>query len=166
MNVGLLYTPVSIFQMTRGALVLFVGIFSVVFLRRRLWLYQYISLSNLCFKYTYLCFSRWVSLIIVMAGVALVGYSGSLIKDAIKVVTPLLARALGNHNDNSLIHSTAEEPELSRVLVGKFSCRHLMSKSNLNVLLLKAFSSFYLPKYCKSTPLLTHVGYHLFMIPH
>jgi hypothetical protein len=61
-----------------------------------------------------------------MAGVALVGYSGSLIKDAIKVVTPLLARALG---DNSLIHS-AEEPELSRVLVGKFSCRYLMSEPN------------------------------------
>jgi hypothetical protein len=40
MNVGLLYTPVSIYQMTRGALVLFVGVFSVVFLRRRLWLYQ------------------------------------------------------------------------------------------------------------------------------
>ena len=41
MNVGLLYTPVSIYQMTRGALVLFVGILSVVFLRRRLHLYQY-----------------------------------------------------------------------------------------------------------------------------
>lgn len=40
MNVGLLYTPVSIYQMTRGALVLFVGTFSVFFLRRRLWLYQ------------------------------------------------------------------------------------------------------------------------------
>lgn len=41
MNVGLLYTPVSIFQMTRGALVLFVGVLSVIFLRRRLWLYQF-----------------------------------------------------------------------------------------------------------------------------
>lgn len=40
MNVGLLYTPVSIYQMTRGALVLFVGVLSVLFLRRRLWLYQ------------------------------------------------------------------------------------------------------------------------------
>jgi hypothetical protein len=28
MNVGLLYTPVSIYQMTRGALVLFVGVLS------------------------------------------------------------------------------------------------------------------------------------------
>lgn len=42
MNVGLLYTPVSIYQMTRGALVLFVGILSVIFLRRRLWLYQFV----------------------------------------------------------------------------------------------------------------------------
>lgn len=51
MNVGLLYTPVSIYQMTRGALVLFVGVFSVVFLRRRLWLYQsvlaFLSLNTL-----------------------------------------------------------------------------------------------------------------------
>ena len=42
MNVGLLYTPVSIYQMTRGALVLFVGVLSVLFLSRRLWLYQYV----------------------------------------------------------------------------------------------------------------------------
>ena len=40
MNVGLLYTSISIYQMTRGALVLFVGVFSALFLRRRLWLYQ------------------------------------------------------------------------------------------------------------------------------
>ena len=112
--------------------------------------------------------SRWVSLIIVIAGVALVGYSGSLIKDAVEAITVLLARALGNHNDDSLIHSSAEEPELGKVLVGKFSSRHLMSKSNLKfqTSLLKAFSLFYLHKYCKSTSLLlTHVGYLLFVIP-
>ena len=40
MNVGLLYTSISIYQMTRGTLVLFVGVFSALFLRRRLWLYQ------------------------------------------------------------------------------------------------------------------------------
>ena len=67
-----------------------------------------------------------------MAGVALVGYSGSLIKDAVEAITVLVARALGNHNDDSLIYSSAEEPELGKVLVGKFSSRHLMSKSNLN----------------------------------
>ena len=41
MNVGLLYTPVSIYQMTRGSLVLFVGVLSIIFLRRHLWLYQF-----------------------------------------------------------------------------------------------------------------------------
>ena len=46
MNVGLLYTPVSLYQMTRGSLVLFVGALSVVFLHRRLWLYQLASLSS------------------------------------------------------------------------------------------------------------------------
>lgn len=32
-----------ILEMTRGALVLWVGIFSVIFLRRRLFLYQYVA---------------------------------------------------------------------------------------------------------------------------
>ncbi|KAG6886003.1 hypothetical protein C0993_006119 [Termitomyces sp. T159_Od127] len=94
MNVGLLYTPVSIYQMTRGALVLFVGIFSVIFLRRHLWLYQ------------------WISLIIVMAGVGLVGWSGSLVKDAIKeAIVPYF-------NPSDL--STFDEPEATQVLVGVF----------------------------------------------
>ncbi|KZO98989.1 hypothetical protein CALVIDRAFT_534532 [Calocera viscosa TUFC12733] len=63
MNVGLLYTPVSIYQMTRGALVLWVGLFSVLFLRRRLWVYQ------------------WLALITVMGGVSIVGVAGSLAKE-------------------------------------------------------------------------------------
>lgn len=62
MNVGLLYTPVSIFQMTRGGLVSFVGIFSVAFLRRRLELYQ------------------WISLCLVVFGVTIVGLSGRLVE--------------------------------------------------------------------------------------
>ncbi|GBE89727.1 Uncharacterized protein SCP_1700510 [Sparassis crispa] len=89
MNVGLLYTPVSIYQMTRGALVLFVGVLSVIFLRRRLWLYQ------------------WISLITVMGGVSLVGYSGSLIKEAVKE-TDLLDDA------------PSGKPEVTQVLVGVF----------------------------------------------
>ncbi|KAG5634880.1 hypothetical protein H0H81_000425 [Sphagnurus paluster] len=99
MNVGLLYTPVSIYQMTRGALVLFVGVFSVIFLRRRLWLYQ------------------WVSLIIVMTGVALVGFSGSLIKDAIKE-SPLPS-LLGLSFDETET-SEPEPKEIGQVLVGVF----------------------------------------------
>ena len=62
MNVGLLFVAASIYQMTRGALVLFVGIFSVVFLRRKLYLYH------------------WFSLFIVVIGVGLVGLAGALFK--------------------------------------------------------------------------------------
>ncbi|PWN48210.1 hypothetical protein IE53DRAFT_208121 [Violaceomyces palustris] len=64
MNVGLLFTPVSIYQMTRGALVLWVGVFSVIFLRRHLYFFQ------------------WISLLTVMAGVCVVGMSGTLFKRA------------------------------------------------------------------------------------
>ena len=80
MNVGLLYTPVSIFQMTRGALVLFVGILSVLFLQRRLHLYQ------------------WFALIVVMGGVAVVGLSGSLVKNALREHGPDLTQ-LEEEND-------------------------------------------------------------------
>ena len=44
MNVGLLFTAASIYQMTRGALVLFVGLFSVIFLKRHLHLFQWFAL--------------------------------------------------------------------------------------------------------------------------
>jgi drug/metabolite transporter (DMT)-like permease len=64
MNVGLIYTPVSIYQMTRGLLVLWVGVFSVIFLRRKLWAYQ------------------WICLVLVTSGVTLVGLAGSLVKKA------------------------------------------------------------------------------------
>lgn len=60
MNVGLLFVAASIYQMTRGALVLFVGLFSVLFLRRKLFLYQ------------------WIALFVVVLGVALVGLAGAL----------------------------------------------------------------------------------------
>ena len=60
MNVGLLFVAASIYQMTRGALILFVGIFSVIFLKRRLVLYQ------------------WSALFIVVLGVALVGLAGAI----------------------------------------------------------------------------------------
>ncbi|QRV96692.1 Solute carrier family 35 member F6 [Ceratobasidium sp. AG-Ba] len=61
MGAGLLHIPVSIYQMTRGALVLWVGVLSVVLLRTRLLAFQ------------------WFSLITVMFGVGLVGLSGSLV---------------------------------------------------------------------------------------
>lgn len=59
LNIGLIYTPVSVYQMTRGSIVLFVAILSVLFLKR---------------KITKL---EWTSLIIVTLGVVIVGLSGS-----------------------------------------------------------------------------------------
>jgi drug/metabolite transporter (DMT)-like permease len=67
MNAGLLLVAASIYQMTRGALVLFVGLFSVVFLRRKLHLFQ------------------WLSLVGVVTGVAVVGLAGALWPDPKKV---------------------------------------------------------------------------------
>jgi drug/metabolite transporter (DMT)-like permease len=63
MNAGLLMVAASIYQMTRGALVLFVGLFSVVFLRRKLYLFQ------------------WLSLVGVVLGVAVVGLAGAIQPD-------------------------------------------------------------------------------------
>lgn len=60
MNVGLLFVAASIYQMTRGALVLFVGTFSVIFLKRKLYLYH------------------WLSLLVVVTGVGLVGLAGAI----------------------------------------------------------------------------------------
>ena len=62
MNAGLLFVAASIYQMTRGALVLFVGLFSVLFLKR------------------HLTASKWASLFIVVIGVAIVGLAGVLDK--------------------------------------------------------------------------------------
>lgn len=59
MNIGLVYTPVSIYQMTRGAVVLFVAFFSTLFLGRHIKRHE------------------WIALVFVTFGVALVGYSGS-----------------------------------------------------------------------------------------
>lgn len=52
-----------------------------------------------------------------MSGVALVGYSGSLIKDAVKeVIVHHLARALNLRHDPN--KKAIEEPEVTKVLVG------------------------------------------------
>jgi drug/metabolite transporter (DMT)-like permease len=63
MNVGLLFVAASIYQMTRGALVLFVGLFSVIFLKRVLHAFH------------------WFALFIVVIGVGIVGLAGAIFKD-------------------------------------------------------------------------------------
>lgn len=59
LNIGLIYTPVSIYQMSRGSVVLFVAILSVLFLKR---------------KITKL---EWMALFLVTLGIGIVGLSGS-----------------------------------------------------------------------------------------
>lgn len=70
MNVGLLFVAASIYQMTRGALVLFVGLFSVIFLHRKLYLYH------------------WTALFIVVLGVAIVGLAGAIAPSSQGAPTP------------------------------------------------------------------------------
>lgn len=100
MNVGLLFVAASVYQMTRGALVLFVGLFSVLFLRRKLYLYQ------------------WLALFVVVLGVALVGLAGALFGDnqghdvtQESPVTVITSGALQ-------IRAAARTPEAVRAIVG------------------------------------------------
>lgn len=60
MNVGLILTTASVYQMLRGAVVIFTGLFSYFFLNRRLRVFE------------------WWSLIMVVVGVAIVGLSSVL----------------------------------------------------------------------------------------
>ncbi|KAL0633819.1 hypothetical protein Q9L58_007251 [Maublancomyces gigas] len=71
MNVGFLFVAASIYQMTRGALVLFVGVFSVLFLKRHLRPFQ------------------WFALFVVVLGVGIVGLAGALFKEKEEVPIPI-----------------------------------------------------------------------------
>ncbi|CZR54421.1 probable integral membrane protein [Phialocephala subalpina] len=95
MNIGLLFVVPSIYQMTRGALVLFVGLFSVVFLRRTLHLYQ------------------WFALFTVVVGVAIVGLAGAIYKDKAAPAAMLMVREA-----ISLVAREARTPEAVRVIIG------------------------------------------------
>lgn len=92
MNVGLLFVAASIYQMTRGALVLFVGLFSVLFLRRKLYLYQ------------------WSALFVVVLGVALVGLAGALFSGD-------SGHDLTEDNDLSA-QAVAKTPEAVQAIIG------------------------------------------------
>ncbi|KAF3404878.1 hypothetical protein DPV78_002334 [Talaromyces pinophilus] len=99
MNSGLLFVAASIYQMTRGALVLFVGLFSVLFLRRKLYLYQ------------------WFALVIVVLGVAIVGLSGALFghdqgHDPESGISDTMLRFARD------VDTTARTPEAVRVIIG------------------------------------------------
>ena len=81
MNLALLMMPVSIFQMTRGALVLWVGLLSGLFLRRYLPLYQ------------------WLSLVLVMLGIVIVGLSSLLVS---VTATQIITSAMSTTPDSAI----------------------------------------------------------------
>jgi len=93
MNLALLIMPVSVFQMTRGALVMWVGLLSVIFLRYHMLLYE------------------WLSLVLVMVGVCIVGLS-SLLQSA-QSDTNLYILALLKTKS----HETASQTLLGLVMV-------------------------------------------------
>ena len=98
MNVGLLFVVASIYQMTRGALVLFVGLFSVIFLRRTLHLFQ------------------WFALVTVVVGVGIVGLAGAIYKDpkAAPSAVMLTKEAF------VVLAREARTPEAVRAIIGVF----------------------------------------------
>ena len=103
MNVGLLFVAASIYQMTRGALVLFVGLFSVLFLHRKLYLYQ------------------WFALFVVVFGVAIVGLAGAIAPNPQAQPEPrttvesglLFIRAASDQ-----VHAAARTPEAVQTILG------------------------------------------------
>jgi drug/metabolite transporter (DMT)-like permease len=98
MNVGLLFVVPSIYQMTRGALVLFVGLFSVIFLGRRLHLFQ------------------WFALVTVVLGVGIVGLAGAIYKDHKAAPSALLMV----REVIDVISREARTPEAVRAIIGVF----------------------------------------------
>lgn len=106
MNVGLLFVAASIYQMTRGALVLFVGLFSVIFLKRHLNAY------------------KWLALFIVVAGVAIVGLAGVIEQKKTKLpgtestgaVVELLRRAVNAAKDEAEAQKNHPTPAVLTLL--------------------------------------------------
>ena len=97
MNVGLLFVVPSIYQMTRGMLVIWVGLFSVLFLKKKLHLYQ------------------WFALVTVVLGVSLVGLAGALYSDdgGKSASTAELARSTA-----MAIAIAAQSPEALQTIMG------------------------------------------------
>jgi drug/metabolite transporter (DMT)-like permease len=98
MNVGLLFVVASIYQMTRGALVLFVGLFSVIFLRRTLHLFQ------------------WFALVTVVVGVGIVGLAGAIYKDP----RAAPSAAMFTKEVFVVLAREARTPEAVRAIIGVF----------------------------------------------
>lgn len=76
MNVGLIMTSASVFQMLRGCVVVFTGVFSVIFLRRKQWAFH------------------WVAMFFIVAGVAVVGLVSVLNSDSSSGTNPIVGDLL------------------------------------------------------------------------
>lgn len=103
MNVGLLFVAASIYQMTRGALVLFVGLFSVLFLRRKLYFYQ------------------WSALFIVVLGVAIVGLAGAIAPNTQSEPAPRSVIETGLYAVRATsdeVRAMARTPEAVQTIIG------------------------------------------------
>ena len=100
MNVGLFFVAASIYQMTRGALVLFVGLFSVIFLRR------------------WLRWDQWGALVLVVLGVAVVGLAGALFRDHRALPPADEAVGVAIRFVRRQAHLSASSPDASRTMLG------------------------------------------------
>ena len=98
MNVGLLFVVPSIYQMTRGALVLFVGLFSIIFLKRKLHLFQ------------------WFALVTVVVGVAIVGLAGAIYKEKKDAVDAVMMM----REVFAVVAREARTPEAIKTIIGIF----------------------------------------------
>jgi len=76
MYVGLNLTFASVFQMLRGAVVIFTGILSMVFLRQKLQLFH------------------WLGMLLVLGGLSLVGLASLQSKDSANAPNPLVGDIL------------------------------------------------------------------------
>eukprot|EP01134_Creolimax_fragrantissima_P001292 CFRG1292T1 len=76
MNVGLIFTTASVYQMIRGAMVLFTAVFSVVFLKRKLFANHYLGLT------------------LVIIGIFTVGLASVLYSPASGAINPALGNTL------------------------------------------------------------------------
>ncbi|KFY09559.1 hypothetical protein V492_05449 [Pseudogymnoascus sp. VKM F-4246] len=99
MNAGFLFVVASVYQMTRGMLVIWVGIFSVVFLKKKLYLFQ------------------WCALATVVLGVTLVGLAGSLQAEDVTKPASVIE---GAKNAAVIISRAASTPDAISTMIGVF----------------------------------------------
>ena len=85
---------------------------------------------------------RWISLLTVMAGVSLVGYSGSLIKDTISDALNLVTV-----HPTSIASDPIDQVDVTKALVG--TVNHIFRLVSFDTIVKQACFSSCLLKYCK-----------------